>query len=264
MASGNPKRQRKYSISNSWDLILYPNSKVPAERTEKSLPPGEDSDMTYPILYSLQHCPYAMRARMALLMAQEDVLLRAISTKDKPQEMLLVSAKGTVPVLVLEDGSFLDESLDIMLWALKKNDPQDLLKASTPSKLTEMLALIDECDVGYRINLKSYKHAKRFHLETEISLRSKCENYIQKLEDRLENQSYFFGESLSLADLAILPFVRQFANTDKKWFRDSHYQKLSQWLSNFMASVLFSKTMRKYPLWNSSPDSSPEGQILFS
>jgi glutathione S-transferase len=206
--------------------------------------------MTYPILYSLQHCPYAMRARMALLRAKEDVLLRAIVTSDKPKEMLAISAKGTVPVLVLEDGNFLDESLDIMLWALKKNDPQDLLRASDPSILTEMLELIDECDVDYRANLTSYKHAKRFHIDTEIELRSACENYIQKLEDRLVSQSYFFGESLSLADLAILPFVRQFANTDKKWFRETHYKNLSQWLSTFMASTLFSKTMRKYPLWN--------------
>ena len=206
--------------------------------------------MTYPILYSLQHCPYAMRARMSLLMAKEDVLLRAIVTSDKPKEMLLVSAKGTVPVLVLEDGSILQQSLDIMLWALKKNDPQDLLKASDPSILTAMLELIDECDVGFRIKLKSYKHAKRFHLDTETVLRSECENYIQKLEDLLASQSYFFGESLSLADLAILPFVRQFANTDKKWFRETHYTKLSQWLSQFMGSLLFSKTMRKYPLWN--------------
>ncbi|WDE99415.1 glutathione S-transferase [Lentisphaera profundi] len=215
--------------------------------------------MTYPILYSLQHCPYAMRARMALLMAQEDVLLRAISTKDKPKEMLLVSAKGTVPVLVLENGKFLDESLDIMLWALKKNDPHDLLKASDPSILINILALIDECDVGYRANLSAYKHAKRFHIDTENYLRSECEKYIQKLEALLENQSYFFGESLSLADLAILPFVRQFANADKKLFRDAPYENLSQWLSDFMASALFSKVMRKYPLWNENHE-----QFLFN
>ena len=208
--------------------------------------------MTYPILYSLQHCPYAMRARMALLMAKEDVLLREIVTKDKPKEMLLVSAKGTVPVLVLDGGAFLDESLAIMLWTLKRNDPEDLLKASDPSILTEMLGLIDECDVGYRANLSAYKHAKRFHIDTEIVLRSACEMYIQKLEDLLDGQSYFFGESLSLADLAILPFVRQFANTDKKWFRETHYKKLSKWLSNFMESILFTKTMRKYALWNDS------------
>ena len=137
-----------------------------------------------------------------------------------------------------------------MLWALKRNDPQDLLKVSDPSILTEILTLIDECDVGYRANLKLYKHAKRFHLDTEIVLRSACEVYIQKLEDSLASQSYFFGESLSLADLAILPFVRQLANTDKKWFRETHYKNLSKWLSKQMGSILFTKAMRKYPLWN--------------
>jgi glutathione S-transferase len=215
--------------------------------------------MTYPILYSLQHCPYAMRARMALLVAREDVHLRAIVTSDKPKEMLAVSPKGTVPVLVLEDGGLLDESLEIMLWALKKNDPQDLLRASDPSILTGMLELIDECDVGFRTNLKRYKHAKRFHIDTEIDLRSACEDYIQKLEDLLASQSYFFGDSLSLADLAILPFVRQFANTDKKWFRETHYKNLSRWLSTFMASILFSKAMKKYPLWNEDHE-----EFLFS
>ena len=210
--------------------------------------------MPYPILYSLQHCPYAMRARMALLMAKEDVLLRSIVTSDKPQEMLKISPKGTVPVLLLEDGTIIDESLEIMLWALKKNDPEDLLKADDASKLTDMLVLINECDTSYRVNLKAYKHAKRFHLETEEELRSASEVYIQKLENLLEKQSHFFGDSLSLADLAILPFVRQFANTDKKWFRDSQYQRLSKWLSAFMGTALFTKTMRKYPLWNEAQE----------
>jgi len=191
-----------------------------------------------------------MRARMALLMAREDVLLRAIVTSDKPEEMLSISPKGTVPVLLLSDGSFLEESLDIMLWALKKNDPQDLLKLSEPSTLIEMLELVAECDRSYRVNLKAYKHAKRFHLETEVDFRSECEVYLQKLEDLLLKQNHLFGESLSLADLAILPFIRQFANVDKKWFRNAPYKNLSKWLSDLMGSALFTKTMRKYPLWN--------------
>ena len=205
--------------------------------------------MPQPILYSLQHCPYAMRARMGLLMAKQDVLLRAIVTKDKPEDMLAFSPKGTVPVLILTDGSIIDESLDIMIWALKKNDPDDLLISSRPDILAEMLRFIHEWDDELKPTLSAYKHAKRFHIDTEIHLRDQCEVFMKELESRLQKQKYFFGDKLSMADLAILPFVRQFVNVDKRWFRDAGYSRLSLWLAQRLQSLLFTKTMRKYPLW---------------
>jgi len=205
--------------------------------------------MSLPILYSLQHCPYAMRARMGLLMAKQDVLLRAVVTKDKPEEMLAISPKGTVPVLLLDDGTIIDESLEIMLWALNINDPDDLLYSSDKETLLEILSFIHEWDNQLKPTLSAYKHAKRFHLDTEQSLREQCEVYMRTLENRLEAKDYFFGDHLSLADLAILPFVRQFVNCDKRWFREAGYPRLSQWLSKLLQSLLFTKTMRKYPLW---------------
>jgi len=205
--------------------------------------------MTYPILYSLQHCPYAMRARMGLLMARKKVLLRAIVTKDKPAEMLAVSKKATVPILLFPDGKVIDESLEIMLWALKQNDPDDLLYGQRPDIYPQMLNLINDCDHGFRTNLSAYKHSQRYHLPDELQLRARCEVFIRRLESFLLQQDYIMGERLSLADLAILPFVRQFANVDKKWFRGSPYPHVGSWLEKQMQSLLFSKTMRKYPLW---------------
>lgn len=205
--------------------------------------------MTAPILYSLQHCPYAMRARMALLMAKQEVLLRNIVTKDKPSEMLEISPKGTVPVLLFPDGTIIDESLEIMIWALNKNDPSDLLYHDLPDLYPQMLKLINHSDNDFRTNLSAYKKSKRYHMPEETELRTKCEEFIQELELSLESTDFLFGDKISLADLAILPFIRQFANTDKKWFRCAGYPRVSLWLANLMQSLLFTKAMRKYPLW---------------
>jgi len=202
------------------------------------------------ILYSLQNCPFAMRARMALLMAKQDVLLRAIVTKDKPKEMLKISPKGTVPILVLVDGRLIDESLEIMTWALQKSDPEDLLYRKEPHLYPQMLSLISVCDSGFRTNLSAYKYGNRYHQPNEIELRSSCEVFIKQLERLLQNNNFLFGDKLSIADLAILPNVRQFMNVDKKWFRGAYYPYLTNWLGNLMQSLLFSKAMRKYPLWN--------------
>lgn len=205
--------------------------------------------MSHPILYSLQQCPYAMRARMALLMARKKVLLRAIVTKDKPAEMLAVSPKGTVPILLFSDGTVIDESLDIMIWALKQNDPDDLLYSQSPEIYPQMLDLINDCDHQFRTNLSAYKYNKRYHLADEIILRTQCEVFIKQLESLLQKQDYIMGDKLSLVDLAILPFVRQFASVDKKWFRQSGYPLLSDWLAKRLQSLLFTKTMEKFSLW---------------
>jgi len=202
-----------------------------------------------PIFYSLQNCPYAMRARMGLLMAKKEVMLRAIVTTNKPQEMLRISPKGTVPIIVFKDESVIEESLEIMIWALEQNDPEDLLYKEDSGKLFKILKLIHECDHSFRTNLSAYKYNKRYHLSEEINLRTKCEVFINKLELLLLENDYFLGSKLSLADLAILPFIRQFASVDKKWFREAGYPKLTNWLSNNMQSMLFSKTMKEYPLW---------------
>ncbi|MFT6733830.1 MAG: glutathione S-transferase [Polaribacter sp.] len=210
--------------------------------------------MNYPVLYSLQHCPYAMRARIGILLSNQCVQLKAIVLKEKPDDMLLASPKGTVPVLVLKNevgthSTIIDESLDIMLWALKKSDPNNLLFSHQPNMLAEMLSLISLFDTEFKSNLNQYKSAKRYHESNKLECRHASEKYINLLEQRLNQNQYLMGDTLSLVDFAILPFIRQFARVERQWYLNSPYPKLQQWLKSHLESSLFSKAMRKYPLW---------------
>ena len=205
--------------------------------------------MSYPLLYSLQHCPYAMRARMGVILAKQPVWLRAIDLRDKPDELLQVSAKATVPVLVVNDSEVIDESLDIMLWVLRKNDPDNLLHAEKPNALTEMLNLISKFDQEFKSRLEEYKCAKRYHEKNKSECRDQCELFIEDLEERLNKHQFIMGEELSLVDFAILPFIRQFARVEKKWFVQSPYPMVRQWLRGQLESFVFSKTMTQFPLW---------------
>lgn len=211
---------------------------------------------TLPVLYSLQHCPYAMRARMGLLMAQQQVLLRAITMKNKPEEMLSVSPKGTVPVLVFPDAhneystrsKVIDESLDIILWALQQNDPEDLLHKDNPENLIEMLELVKRNDKEFKPQLEIYKKSKRFRTGTEIEERQKCEVFIAELEERLA-RGCFVGEKAGLIDYALIPFVRQFSRVNKAWFKQAPYPLLRNWIEQHMQTRTYAKAMDKYPLW---------------
>jgi len=216
-----------------------------------------------PILYSLQHCPYAMRARLGILMARQKVMLRAVVTKNKPDEMLAYSPKGTIPVLVLPDSRVIDESLDIMLWALQLNDPDDLLHKDKPSDLDAMLDLIRRNDQDFKPQLEIYKKAKRFHLDDELEERQKCQIFMAELEQLLspnmslvDGQSkktgvgqFLVGNKPGLIDYALLPFVRQFSRVNRPWFLQAPYPNLRTWLDGHLQSRVYSKAMAKYPLW---------------
>lgn len=203
-----------------------------------------------PILYSLQHCPYAMRARMGLLMAQQPVMLRAITMKNKPEEMLAASPKGTVPTLILQDQTVVDESLDIMIWALKQNDPEDLLHKESATDLLAMVKLIHRNDKEFKPQLEIYKKSKRFRTGTEIEERQKCEVFIAELELKLASESgHFIGNKPGLIDYALIPFVRQFSRVNKAWFKQSPYPLLREWLEQHMQSRLYARAMVKHPLW---------------
>ena len=204
---------------------------------------------TLPVLYSLQHCPYAMRARLGILLAEQPVMIRAITMNNKPEEMLIASPKGTVPVLVVDADTVVDESLDIMLWALRRSDPQNLLYSERPEALTEMLGIIEENDQEFKPSLERYKRAKRFHNESEAADRLACEPFIQGLESRLTRHDFFIGATPSLLDYALLPFVRQFAKVNKQLFRDGPYVNLRRWLDGHLQSRLFARAMLKYPFW---------------
>lgn len=209
--------------------------------------------MTLPILYSLQNCPYAMRARLAILLAQQTVILRAIVMQNKPPEMLALSPKGTVPVLVLDamsKNNVIDESLAIMLWALKLNDPEDLLYSQDADALAEMLQVINENDEDFKPQLEQYKRARRFHGDDEEQCRLLCEPFIQGLEYRLAQHEFLMGATPSLLDYALLPFIRQFSRVNRQLYLHGPYTHLKRWLNHHLQSRLFSKAMHKYPLWS--------------
>lgn len=197
------------------------------------------------ILYSFRRCPYAMRARLAIAYTQQPVALREISLQCKPEAMLIHSAKGTVPVLVLENGDVLDESLDIMVWALEHCDPDGWLQAN----LTEMLKLIDENDFEFKIWLDKYKYADRFPELSAEYYRENAEDFLFKLENRLLTSPYLFGEQISLADMAIFPFVRQFAGVDPEYFEATPFVHLQKWLASLINTPLFHSVMQNYPTW---------------
>lgn len=199
-----------------------------------------------------------MRARLGILLAQQSVLIRAVVTKNKPADMLALSAKGTVPVLIInhaegsdvpQQATVIDESIDIMLWALQRNDPQDLLWAEDPRHLELMLELIKKNDQQFKPQLEVYKLAKRFHKESEVEDRQSCEVFIAELEQRLDSGDYLMGDRASLADYALLPFVRQFARVDRKWYVQAPYPKCRDWLNRHLQTPLYTKAMAKYPLW---------------
>ena len=213
--------------------------------------------MTLPILYSLQNCPYAMRARLAILLAQQTVMLRAIVMQDKPPEMLVLSPKGTVPVLVLDTENtqtVIDESLDIMLWALKQNDPDNLLYSQDADALVEMLQIINDSDEDFKPKLEKYKRAKRFHGNDEETCRLQCEPFIQTLEHRLSQHEFLMGSTPSLLDYALLPFIRQFSKVNRPLYLQGPYTHLQRWLNHHLQSRLFSKAMTQYPLWLDNHD----------
>lgn len=209
----------------------------------------------YPILYSLRNCPYAIRARIAIYKAKQRVLLRDVVLSNKPAEMLASSPKGTVPILVLTQypksapQTVIEESLEIMLWALAQNDPGDLLYAHDPDALPEMLNLIARFDDEFKVCLEQYKCAKRYREETITLCRQTCEPFIADLEQRLAQYPFIMSAHESLADIALLPFIRQFARVERQWYLQSPYPNLRQWLNHYLQSVMFTKVMAKTPLW---------------
>lgn len=200
----------------------------------------------YPILYSFRRCPYAMRARLGILFAGLQVELREIVLRNKPAQMLAISPKGTVPVLQLPDGQVIDESLDIMRWALQQQDPQQLLDEST---LTQGYALIEQNDRQFKQWLDRYKYADRYPEMTQLEYRLQGEVFLQQLEQLLLNQSFLLGDKISIADIGIMPFIRQFAHVDRQVFAELPYPNLQRWLSYWLAQPLFLQAMAKHKPW---------------
>jgi glutathione S-transferase len=195
-------------------------------------------------LYSFRRCPYAMRARMALRYSGVAVDIIEVSLKAKPAEMLALSPKGTVPVLSA-DGQVIDESLAIMRWALAQNDPQDWLLKDDPAGQALIAALIEENDQAFKVHLNRYKYAERYPEQPMAVYRAEGEVFLRKLDELLDGRDYLLAGHPTLVDVALMPFVRQFAHVDREWFAQTSYVRLQAWLQRFLESTLFTGVMQK-------------------
>jgi glutathione S-transferase len=199
-----------------------------------------------PILYSFRRCPYAIRARMAVAAASVTVELREVVLKYKPPEMLTVSGKGTVPVLLLPDRTVVDESLDVMRWALEQSDPEGWLLNDGE---LDQLALIERNDGDFKHWLDKYKYCERFPEHPQSWYRSRCEDFLCSLNTVLASREYLSGKSPGFTDAAVFPFVRQFAGVDREWFDRSSYAALGTWLRELLDWQIFLAVMDKHPPW---------------
>ena len=196
--------------------------------------------MSEALLYSFRRCPYAMRARLALRYSGVPVHIVEVSLKAKPADMLALSPKGTVPVLCV-NGQVIDESLQIMQWALAQHDPDDWLLQGDP----RVQALIAENDQVFKHHLNRYKYAERYPEQPMEHYRAEGEVFLRRLEGLLAQNDYLLADHVSLADAALAPFVRQFAHVDREWFASTPYRRLQAWLRRFLESPLFIAVMAK-------------------
>ena len=207
----------------------------------------------FPILYSFRRCPYAMRARMAIYQAHIKCEYREVLLKDKPEAMLSLSRKGTVPVLVTSDNKVIDQSLDVMHWALNQRDLDGWLNED--SSLGR--ALIERNDNEFKYYLDRYKYHVAYPEYPPEDYRDKAGDFLDLLELRLsDNQGVALtSRNISFSDVCIFPFVRQFANVDLDWFKSSSYELLNGWYNKIEQSDLFRDCMKKYKQW--SPGQAP-------
>lgn len=205
-------------------------------------------------LYSFRRCPYAMRARMALHVSGVEYEHREILLRDKPAQMLEASPKGTVPVLILEDGKVIDESFDVMLWALSQNAPHNWLSPI----MAAMLPIVETVTGEFKHHLDRYKYASRYNKNddrgsVDTAHRDQACVILQTLETRLTNTPYLMGDTPSLADYATFPFIRQFANVERTWWDAPQFPIIHAWLEGFLASDIFTTIMQKHPVWKAEP-----------
>ena len=198
-----------------------------------------------PVLYSFRRCPYAIRARMALRYAGIEVTLREVALGDKPADFVALSPKATVPVLQLPSGEVIDQSLAIMQWALQQHDPQGWLRAGAQDEATHWITLTDDV---FKPLLDRYKYATRHPELTPCAHRAAAiAAFIAPLNERLLQTPYLFGPNPSVADVALFPFVRQFAFVDKAWFDAAPLAGVQRWLAAWLGSDLFGAVMMKSP-----------------
>ncbi len=202
--------------------------------------------MTLPTLYSFRRCPYAIRTRMLLLLVEQPVVVREITLRDKPKALLQLSGKATVPVMQLPDGTVLDESLDIMYWAIERvGDARGLCDRNR--QLQD--ELIGRNDTEFKHWLDRYKYHTRFPEQSKQYYRDQALKFVKHLDELLTDTDALTGDQVSLADIAILPFIRQFSMVDPQWFEASACLSVKRWLDNWLAHPVFVHAMQKYEIW---------------
>lgn len=202
----------------------------------------------HPVLYSYRRCPYAMRARVGLYLCGVQVEQREIVFWDKPESMLQASPKGTVPVLILPNGEVIDESRDILTWAVNQTGLAEN-KLLPSAKKGEINNWIDENDEQFKEWLDKYKYADRYPENEQSYYRFQGEIFLAKLEEALNNHDYLVSNELTLADVALFPFIRQFVHVDKTWFASANYPKLKVWLDCHLSADYFKAIMKNRPVW---------------
>jgi glutathione S-transferase len=206
-----------------------------------------------PILYSFRRCPYAIRARLALDASAQPCELREVALRDKPLEMVNASAKATVPVLIDEQGTVFDESLDIMLWTLRRHDPESWLRPER-GDLDSMLQLIEHFDTEFKCHLDRYKYPSRFVDADAAFSRGEASKSLAMLDEKLKGSGFLLGNRASLADFAIAPFVRQFASVEPEWFERRPWPDMHRWLQSIIGSQRFTRVMRPLKPWMPGTD----------
>lgn len=204
--------------------------------------------MNLPVLYSFRRCPYCMRAHMALKASGLEIELREVELATLPEQLLRLSPNATVPLLVLADGQVFDESWDIVKWALRQNDPGNWL-GDDEAFVFETEMLVETNDFSFKEDLDRYKYADRHPERSQLDYRNDAEEFIEELEQRLERHPYLLGDSMSIADISVMPFIRQFAMVDQTWFDSSPYPQVHRWLNDFLESAIFTDVFRKHPIW---------------
>ena len=199
-----------------------------------------------PILYSFRRCPYAMRARLALILASKKCELREILLKNKPDEMLEVSSKGTVPVLQF-DNKVLDESLDIISWAMESPAPNVHIYNKSEESLS--LELVQLFDSKFKYHLDRYKYSSRYDVDPKDH-QEECKTILKNLDEKINPSPWIFGKEVSLLDISILPFIRQCKIANPNWFFAQDFVKVIDLLNYFENGDLFAQVMQKYELWD--------------
>jgi len=197
-----------------------------------------------PILYTFKRCPYAMRARMAIYAAGITVQSIEVSLKNKPQSLIDCSPKATVPVVVTPSGEVIEQSRDIMLWALHQADPDNWLLQNDTLAQQHMMQLVDSYDNEFKPLLDRYKYFDRHPEFSQAEYRQKAEFFLEKLDIRLAQHTFLMDDKIRFADVAIFPFIRQFAGVDASWFTESPYKNLQRWLGTCIHTAMFESIMK--------------------